>query len=195
MIRRVRDAVRDYPKAVLFELADRGYDSPFQILVACVITIRTLEEVSLPTALRLFQTASTPAEVAKLGPHEIDALIRTCTFHAPKSRTIHGIARQAIQRFGGEIPCDFDALTSLSGVGPKCANLVLGIACHKPSGIPVDIHVHRVVNRWGYVRASTPEKTMAELQNVLPRRYWLEINKLMVPFGKHARRDRKIGDP
>jgi endonuclease III len=185
MMRRVREAVRDYPKAVLFELADRGYGSPFQILVACVITIRTLEEVSLPTALKLFEVASTPHQVANLSEERIDELIHACTFHRPKSHTIHTIAREVVNTFRGELPCDIDALTSLSGVGPKCANLVLGIACIKPTGIPVDIHVHRVTNRWGYVSASTPEKTMAELQKVLPRKYWLEINKLMVPFGKH----------
>jgi endonuclease-3 len=185
MMRRVREAVRPYPKAVLFEFADRGYDSPFQILIACIITIRTLEEVSLPAALKLFDTASSPEEIAELSPQQIDQLIHACTFHGPKSRTIHAIAHHVVTHFGGTLPCDFDALTSLSGVGPKCANLVLGIACGKPAGIPVDIHVHRVTNRWGLVEASTPEKTMAALQKVLPRRYWVEINKLMVPFGKH----------
>lgn len=184
MMRRVRGAVCDYPKAVLFELADRGFGSPFQVLVACVITIRTLEEVSLPTALRLFETADTPQSVARLGEDQIDQLLHACTFHRPKSRTIHTIANAVVNTFGGELPCAFDALTSLPGVGPKCANLVLGIACHKPVGIPVDIHVHRVTNRWGYVAATTPEKTMAALEKVLPHEYWLEINKLMVPFGK-----------
>jgi endonuclease III len=186
VMRRVREAVRDYPKAVLFELSDRGFGSPFQLLVACVITIRTLEEVSLPTSLKLFEAAATPKQVANLSEERIDDLIHACTFHRPKSRTIHTIAREAVHTFGGELPCDFDALTSLAGVGPKCANLVLGIACHKPTGIPVDIHVHRVTNRWGYIAAPTPEKTMAELQQVLPRKYWIDINKLMVPFGKHV---------
>ena len=77
-----------------------------------------------------------------------------------------------------------NALTSFNGVGPKCANLVLGIACDKPGGVPVDIHVHRVTNRWGYIDAKTPEKTMAALEAKLPKRYWVEINKLLVSFGK-----------
>lgn len=185
MMRRVREAVRDYPKAVLFELAERGYGSPFQILVACIITIRTMEEVSLPAALKLFQTADTPEAIANLGPQRIDSLIRACTFHRPKSKTIHTIAVRANEQYRGKLPCDFNGLTSFAGVGPKCANLALGIGCHRVAGIPVDIHVHRVTNRWGYVSASTPEKTMAELEKVLPRRYWLEINKVLVPFGKH----------
>jgi endonuclease III len=183
-MRRVRAAVRDKPKAVLFELAERGYGSPFEILVACVITIRTLEEVSLPTALRLFEVARTPAAVAALTPKQIDDLIRACTFHEPKSRTIHAIARRVVEEFGGDLPCDFDTLTRFAGVGPKCANLALGIACGQPAGVPVDVHVHRVTNRWGYASAPTPEKTMAVLEERLPRRYWLEINKLLVPFGK-----------
>ena len=184
MIARVRRAVANEPKAVLFELAERGYGSPFEILVACIITIRTLEEVSLPTALRLFEVARTPTQVASLTEDQIDGLIRTCTFHGPKSRTIHDIATRVVNDFGGRLPCDFDTLTSFPGVGPKCANLVLGIACERPGGIPVDIHVHRVTNRWGYVNAAAPEKTMAALEAKLPKRYWVEINKLMVPFGK-----------
>jgi endonuclease III len=184
VIRRVRAAVADRPKAVLFELAERGHGSPFEILIACIITIRTLEEVSLPTALRLFEVATTPAAIARLTPTKIDDLIHACSFHGPKARTIHAIARRVVAEFHGELPCDFDTLTSFSGVGPKCANLTLGIACGRPTGIPVDIHVHRVVNRWGYVQAGTPEKTMAALEQTLPRKYWLEINKLMVPFGK-----------
>lgn len=183
---RVREAVKHYPKAVLFELAEQGYGSPFQILVACVITIRTFEEVSLPTALKLFEAADTPSAMARLTPGRIDELIHACTFHEPKSRTIHAIAQRVTKDFNGELPCDFQTLTSFSGVGPKCANLALGIACKKPVGIPVDIHVHRVTNRWGLVRASTPEKTMAALEAKLPRRYWLEINKVLVPFGKHV---------
>lgn len=184
MMARLRVAVRGHTPAAMFQLADEGYCSVFEILVACIISIRTLEEVTLPTARRLFAVARTPAAMAGLDVDRIDALIRTCTFHEPKARQIHDIATQSVQRFGGELPCDFDALTRFHGVGPKCANLVLGIACDQPHGIGVDIHVHRVTNRWGYVSAATPERTMLQLQDVLPRRYWTEINKLLVPFGK-----------
>jgi endonuclease-3 len=186
VVRRVRVAVAGKPKAVLFELAERGHRSPFEILVACVITIRTLEEVSLPTSLRLLEVARTPREMAKLSPARIDELIHACTFHEPKSRTIHAIAKRVVAEFGGDLPCDFDTLTSLAGVGPKCANLTLGIACGRPTGIPVDIHVHRVTNRWGIIDAKSPEQSMAALEAVLPKRYWLEINMLLVPFGKYV---------
>src|SRR5687767_9129118 len=85
MFRRVRKAVVDKPKAVLFELAEQGYGSAFEILIACIITIRTMEEVSLPTSLKLLSVARTPAEVARLTPAQIDELIGSCTFHQPKS--------------------------------------------------------------------------------------------------------------
>jgi endonuclease-3 len=185
MLNRIRDAVRDYPKAALFELAEEGYNSTFEILVACMISIRTFDEVTIPTAKRLFEKARTPKDVAKLTPQQIDALIRTCTFHEPKSRQIHAIARRAVEEFKNDLPCDFETLTSFVGVGPKCANLTLGIACNQPAGIGVDIHVHRVTNRWGYVQSPTPEKTMLELHKKLPKDFWVEINALLVPFGKH----------
>jgi endonuclease-3 len=114
----------------------------------------------------------------------IEELIGACTFHGPKSETIRALARRAVDEFGGELPCDAEALLSFRGVGPKCAHLALGIACGLPL-IGVDIHVHRVAKRWGYVSDATPEKTMAELDRKLPREYRVEINALLVPFGKH----------
>jgi endonuclease-3 len=185
VLRRIRRAVRPFPKAALFELADGGFASPFEQLVACLISIRTLDEVTLPTARRLFELARTPEAMSRLTVAQIDGRIRTSSFHEAKARQIHGIARRVVEEYGGALPCDADVLRSFHGVGPKCAHLVLGIACGQPF-IGVDVHVHRVTNRWGYVYAPTPEKTMAALVEKLPRRYWVEINKLLVPFGKHV---------
>jgi endonuclease-3 len=181
----LREAVAPYPKAALFELAAEGHSSVFEVLVACVISIRTYDEVTLPAARRLFAVARTPAEVAALSAKEIDRLIHPCTFHEPKAATIREIAREAVRDHGGELPCDAEALQEFRGVGPKCANLAVGIACGE-SLIGVDVHVHRVTNRWGLVQATTPEKTMAALQEKLPKDYWVEINALLVPFGKHV---------
>ena len=184
-MRRIRAAVRPWPKAALSELAEDGFNSTFEQLVACIISIRTYDEVTLPVSRKLFERARTPAEVRELSYEELDALINLSTFHERKASQILAIARRAVDEYAGELPCDFEVLRSLSGVGPKCANLVLGIACGEPF-ISVDIHVHRVTNRWGYVQASTPEKTLLALEAKLPRRYWIEINRLLVPFGKHV---------
>jgi endonuclease-3 len=183
-MQRIDEAVQPFPRAALFELADQGYGSPFEQMVACLISVRTYDETTLPVARALFAQAHTPAQVAALTPAEIDAVIQACTFHEAKSRQIHAISQRVASEFGGSLPCDREVLLSFAGVGPKCANLVLGIACGQP-WIGVDIHVHRVTNRWGYVSAPTPEKTLLELERKLPRAYWLAINRLLVPFGKH----------
>ncbi len=185
-LRRIVVAVEDYPKAALFELAEDGLGSPFEILVACIISIRTRDEVTVPTARRLFAAARTPEAMAGLSVEEIDDLIRTSSFHYGKAGQIREIARRCVEEFGGALPCDFDTLTSFRGVGPKCAHLVLGIACEQPQGIGVDIHVHRVTNRWGYVNEKSPEGTMEALHARLPREHWVRINALLVPFGKHV---------
>lgn len=181
---RVAEAVEPYPRAAMFALAELGYGTPFQQLVACVISIRTRDEESLPLSLRLFEAAPDAATVAALTPAQIDALIAPSTFHERKAAQIHAIATQVASMPDGELPCDGEVMRGFAGVGPKCANLALGIACGQPS-ISVDIHVHRIVNRWGYITARSPEATMAALQQTLPARYWVEINALLVPFGKH----------
>jgi endonuclease III len=183
-VERIAAAVEPYPKAAMFELAERGYGTPFQQLVACVISIRTRDEESLPISIRLFETAPTAEAIVALTPDQIDTLIRPSTFHERKAYQIHAIATRAVDEFGGDLPCDDEVLQSFAGVGPKCAHLTLGIACDE-AVISVDIHVHRVTNRWGYVRTKTPEQTMVALEAVLPREHWIELNRLLVPFGKH----------
>ncbi len=185
VMRRIREAVRPFPKAALFELAEEGFDSPFEVLVACLISVRTRDEVTLPTARRLFAVARTPAGVLQLSFAELDALIRASSFHEAKSRQILEIAQRAVDQYSSAVPCDESILLSFRGVGPKCTNLVLGIACDQPR-IAVDVHVFRVTNRWGYVHAATPEQTMVELEAKLPRRYWVEINRVLIPFGKNV---------
>ncbi|MEO2090677.1 MAG: endonuclease III [Gemmataceae bacterium] len=181
----LREAVAPYPKSALFELFAEGYTSVFGILVACSISSRTCDEVTLPVARELFAAARTPADVAALTEKQIDTLIRRCTFHEPKAKTIRTISTETVSKHGGVLPCDPDTLLAFKGVGPKCANLALGIACNRPL-IGVDIHVHRVTNRWGLVQAKSPEKTVAALQEALHQANWVEINALLVPFGKHV---------
>jgi endonuclease III len=185
MLRRIRLEVKQFADAAMFDLAEQGYATPFHQLVACIISVRTRDEVSLPTAIRLFETAPTPEAISKMGVQQIAALIKPSTFYETKADNIHALAKRVAEEYGGNLPCDFDVMTSFRGVGPKCANLTLGIACGATE-ISVDVHVHRVTNRWGYVEASTPDATRSTLEGKLPRKYWVEINRLLVPFGKHV---------
>ena len=182
--KQIEQAIKPYKKAAMFELAEDGFSSTFEQLVACLISIRTFDEVTIPVARRLFERARTPKEMTRLSAREIDSLIQQSTFHERKAAQILEMAQRVVSEFDGELPCNEEILQSFSGVGPKCAHLVLGVACGEPF-ISVDVHVHRVTNRWGYVSTSTPEKTMVELEEKLPKRYWIEINRLLVPFGKH----------
>jgi endonuclease III len=184
VMQRLREAVAPYPKAAMFELAAQGYRSPFEQLIACIISIRTYDEVSLPVSRQLFERANTPAAMVQLTPAEIDQLIQDCTYHEPKSKQIWDIADRVLKEYNGDLPCDYEVMVSFTGVGPKCANLALGIGCGQ-ARISVDVHVHRVTNRWGYVKTRTPEKTLVALEKQLPPAYWVEINELLVPFGKH----------
>jgi endonuclease-3 len=181
---RVAEAIREFPPAALFALAAAGHDTLFEVLVACILSIRTRDEVMLPTAQQLFALARTPEAMARLTPASIDTAISLCTYHEAKAAQIHAIAHRILAEMPEGLPCDREVLLSFSGVGPKCAGLALGIACGQPH-LGVDIHVHRVVNRWGYVRARTPEATLAALEKELPRRHWIELNRLVMPFGKH----------
>ncbi|MBV9323279.1 MAG: endonuclease III [Chloroflexi bacterium] len=184
-IERLRQAVRAFPRAMLFQLYADGFTSPFEILVACLISVRTRDETSLAMARRLFAQARTPAALAEMDINAIDALIDRAGFHLIKSEQINTLARLLVEENAGELPCSFEVMTSFPGIGPKCANLALGIACGQPR-IGVDIHVHRITNRWGYVSGRTPELSMRALETTLPERYWVEINALLVPFGKHV---------
>lgn len=181
---RIRDAVQPFPKAAMFELRDDGFGTPFEQLVACLLSVRTRDETSIVAARRLFAQARTPDALAAMPPGDIDRLIDDVTFHERKAGQIRDIAARVRDEFRGQLPCDAEVMQSFSGIGPKCANLALGVACDEKR-ISVDIHVHRVTNRWGYVQAKTPEQTMLALERVLPERYWIEINERLVPFGKH----------
>lgn len=184
MLRRIEKAVKPYPKAAMFELYERGYTTLFEQLVSCIISIRTLDETTIPLSEQLYAVARTPQELLQLSPKELEALLVGSQYPGQKAYTLLGIARAAVEQWGGELPADFDQLMALKGVGPKCANLALGVTTGK-AGISVDVHVHRVVNRWGYVQTRTPEKTMGALEALVPQKRWVDINRLLMPFGKH----------
>ncbi|MGH8013897.1 MAG: endonuclease III domain-containing protein [Candidatus Binataceae bacterium] len=178
----LRRAAPAWNAPVLTLMAGEGQD-PFRILIGCVLSLRTKDETTAVAASRLFARAATPAAILDLEAEEIERLIFPVGFYRTKARVIRGISRDLLKRHDGHVPDNLEQLLSLDGVGRKTANLVVTQAFNKP-GICVDTHVHRITNRWGLAKTRTPEKTEAALRKVLPRRYWREINGLLVAFGQ-----------
>lgn len=177
-LERVRAGVRPTTLAQVERKRD-----PFRLLVACVISLRTKDAVTAAASARLFAVAATPRAVAALDEARIAELIFPAGFYNTKARQIREIARRVVAAHGGCVPGDRDALLALPGVGRKTANLVLGLGFGVPA-ICVDTHVHRISNRLGLVRTRTPEQTEHALELVLLKRYWIDINELLVTFGQ-----------
>ncbi|MGQ9752024.1 MAG: endonuclease III domain-containing protein [Thermoanaerobaculaceae bacterium] len=157
--------------------------SPFRVLVACVISQRTKDEVTREAAARLLSRARTPGELAQLSQEEVARLIYPAGFYRTKAAQLLKIAQILLDQYGGQVPATRQALLALPGVGPKTANLVLGLGYGVPA-ICVDTHVHRIANRLGLVQARTPEETEQALTKLFPRKHWIALNDLLVSFGQ-----------
>lgn len=161
--------------------ADTG--DPFRVLISTILSLRTQDETTAAASRRLFARAATPAAMLRLRETTIARLIYPVGFYRTKARAIRATCRALLERFGGNVPRDLDALLTLQGVGRKTANLVLTLGFRAP-GICVDTHVHRITNRLGYVRTRTPNETEQALRRKLPPAHWIEINDLLVAFGQ-----------
>lgn len=177
---RAASASWDVP-SVSFVAENSG--SPFQVLVATLLSLRTQDATTIHAARRLFALADEPRAMLAQDETTLARTIYPVGFYRQKARQILEICRILLERFGGEVPRDLDTLLELPGVGRKTANLVVSLGYGLP-GICVDTHVHRITNRWGYVATRTPEETEMALRERLPRAYWAEINRLLVQFGQ-----------
>ncbi len=158
--------------------------SPFKVLVSCLISLRTKDEVTALASERLFGRAATPEAMQSLPVEEVASLIYPAGFYRNKAQQIIDISRRLVEEFGGMVPDRIEDLVTFKGVGRKTANLVMTLGYGK-QGICVDTHVHRICNRWGYVKTRTPDETEMALRKKLPPEYWIEINDLLVAFGQN----------
>lgn len=158
--------------------------SPFHILVSCVISLRTKDEVTHAASRRLFDLADTPRSLSRLSEDAIAEAIYPAGFYHIKAGQLREIAAILDTSYDGRVPADLESLLALPGVGRKTANLVLGLGFDIPA-ICVDTHVHRISNRLGMVRSNTPEATEKQLAALLPRDLWIDINDLLVTFGQN----------
>ena len=162
----------------------RYRDDPFTTLISCLLSLRTKDATTRAASERLFRFARSPRRLLALSPAAIERAIYPVGFYRTKARTLRAVSRLLVERYGGHVPDTLEELLALPGVGRKTANLVITLAFRKP-GICVDTHVHRISNRWGYVKTTTPEATEMALRDKLPRRHWRTYNDLLVAFGQH----------
>ncbi len=182
-LRILRREVSQWQEPVVGVVAKESSD-PFRILIACVLSLRTKDQTTAEASRRLFSLASDPSNMLRLSRRRIERAIYPVGFYRTKAKQIHEICRRLLTEYDGRVPDSLEELLTLKGVGRKTANLVVTVGFGKP-GICVDTHVHRISNRWGYVKTKTPEDTEQALRRKLPRRYWITFNDLLVPFGQN----------
>ncbi|MCB5234371.1 MAG: endonuclease III [Candidatus Cloacimonetes bacterium] len=164
--------------------------SPFKILVATILSARTKDETTSRVVAELFERISVPDDLDKISAEELDRIIFQVGFHNTKTKHLKELPKVLREKFGGEIPSEIDDLIQLPGVGRKTANLVRAVAFSLPA-ICVDVHVHRICNRWGYIKTKNPLETEMALRKKLPAKHWLDINSYVVAFGQSLCKPRK----
>lgn len=167
----------------LTTLEDSSFKDPFQILISCILSLRTRDKTTDEASKRLFSIAKRPEDVLKLTREEIEKVIHPVGFYRKKADTIYEISLRLVEEYNSSVPDTIDELLKFKGVGRKTANIVITHAYHKP-GIAVDTHVHRISNRLGLVSTKNPEETEFALRNVIPKEYWISLNSLFVIHGQ-----------
>lgn len=179
----LRESVATMKVPIVTEISQHQ-QSPFEVLVATVLSLRTKDDVTRSASKRLFERASTPAGLLALGESQIAETIFPVGFYKTKAKTLINICKKLLDDNNGEVPDEIDELLKLKGVGRKTANLVMTLGFGK-LGVCVDTHVHRISNRFGYVETKTPEQTEMALRAKLPMEYWIEYNDLLVTWGQN----------
>ncbi|HUK56382.1 MAG TPA: endonuclease III [Nitrospiria bacterium] len=183
VVRILKREIRKWKVPIVGVVADRSND-PYQVLISCLLSLRTKDSTTAEATERLFRLAKTPAEMIRLSAGTIRKAIYPVGFYRTKARTLLSVSRDLIRRYHARVPDDLEELLTLKGVGRKTANLVITLGFRK-YGICVDTHVHRISNRLGYVKTKTPEETEMALRKKLPKRYWIIFNDLLVTYGQN----------
>ena len=181
-LRKLKKAVRKFRTPSVTVIAKNN--DPFAVLVSCIISLRTRDEVTELASARLFILAKLPAELLKLSNAKIEKAIYPAAFYRKKTKSLKELCQVLVKEYSGKVPDKLEDLLKLKGVGRKTANLTLILGHNKP-GICVDIHVHRISNRWGYVNTKSPDETEMVLREILPKRFWKGYNDLLVSFGQN----------
>ena len=177
------------PRSEFVELMERFKD-PYLVLIGCILSLRTNDKITYPATLRMLKLAKTPKKMSKIKIEELTKAIYPVGFYENKARQIIELSKQIYEDLNGEVPGEIEELIKFKGVGRKTANLVLAKGFNKPA-ICVDVHVHRIFNRLGYIHTKTPEETEFALRKKLPIRHWIDINTLIVTHGQNVCKPQK----
>lgn len=180
VLTRLQVALADMPQPLIDQMQHAG---AFKVLIATVLSLRTRDETTAQVAPRLFAVADTPAQMRTLSETQLAQLIYPVGFYRNKARDILRICAVLCDTYAGQVPKTRAELMALPGVGLKTANLVLAVG-HGIPAICVDVHVHRICNRWGMLDTATPEASEAALTALVPVAYWIYINELLVTLGQ-----------
>ena len=174
----------DQPKSDFVHLMD-SFNDPYLVLIACILSLRTNDKTTYPATLRMLELGRTPEDFAKCDVKTLEKAIYPVGFYANKAKQIVELSRTLVEKYNSKVPKSIDEMTKFKGVGRKTANLVMSQGFHEPA-ICVDVHVHRIFNRLGYVKTKTPEETEFALREKLPVKYWIDINTLLVTHGQNV---------
>ena len=181
-LKHLRKSIKTWPIPVVTAISSKR--NPFMVLVSCILSLRTRDMVTASASDRLFVLACTPEDFVNLEPEQVEKAIYPVAFFRNKTVTLFNLCRVLIDEYDGKVPELLDELLQLKGVGRKTANLTITLG-YGNLGICVDVHVHRISNRWGYVETKSPDETEIALRKMLPKRYWKEFNNLLVSFGQN----------
>ncbi len=184
-LKAVRREVKKHKVPIVTMYSRNNKRPAFKVLISCLLSLRTRDEQTSQASKRLFEVADTAEKIAGTPVEKIEALIYPVGFYRNKAITVRNVCKTLVEEYDGKVPDSIDELVSLKGVGRKTANLVVTLGFGKP-GICVDTHVHRISNLWGYVNTKTPDLTEIALRKILPRRYWIEFNDLLVTYGQNV---------
>lgn len=180
----LKEKVRYFENPIATEIGERTR-SPYMVLVSCLLSLRTMDKITGPVSKRLFEMAKTPQEIAKIPLKKLQEAIRPVNYYITKSKRIKEISKILVKKYNGRVPDDFDELMKLKGVGRKTAAITMVYGHNKPDFIPVDIHVHIIANRLGWIKTKNADKTMEELMKIVPKKYWYDLNDLFVRLGQN----------
>lgn len=186
IVKKLELITKKFAPTLIEQIIDEYGKNPYLILISCLLSLRARDKTTIYVCRSLFSLAKTPQDMLKISQSKLEKIIFRSGFYKNKAKAIHDVSRAIVNKFHGKVPKTYAELISIKGIGPKTANLVLGMAFEIPA-ICVDTHVHRISNLLGIVKTKTPTQTQLELEKIIDKKYWIKWNNLLVKLGQNVR--------